>query len=531
MPRRRGLTTPPASFLWTRRIVLTLLTLFALVPVYVMVSSSLKPLQDVTSTFRWIPSPLTVTPYRALPRGRPHLRGGQVSRELVEGRSMDDLSVLPAGFTWGVATSAYQIEGAVGEDGRSPSIWDTFSHLPGKTAGGDTGDVACDHYHRWPGDIGLMNELGVGAYRFSIAWPRVLPGGFGPASRAGLSYYDRLVDVLLAAGITPFPTLYHWDLPQVLQDRGGWAGRETALRFADYAALVAGLLGDRVTDWATINEPRCAAWIGNLEGRHAPGLSDIDVAVPVSYHLLLGHGLAAQAVRAAVPDARVGIVNVLHTCEPATDRAEDIEATARYDGHVNRWWLDPIHGRGFPDDMRCVYRAALPERPGDLAAIATPLDWEGVNYYSPAVIADDPDGAIPYARDLPRRGVPQTMLRWEIRPAGLEQVLVRLASEYGARQVYVTENGSAWADEVTPDGRVHDRDRVRYLEQQCPGWSSRAPRWCCTGRRTAGTACRWSGCCGPAPACRCTSTTARTRWGWPSCGSARAAAPGTRWCA
>ena len=389
--------------------------------------------------------------------------------------------MLPAGFTWGVATSAYQIEGAVSEDGRSPSIWDTFSHIPGKTASGDTGDIACDHYHRWPEDIGLMNELGVGAYRFSIAWPRVLPGGFGLASRAGLSYYDRLVDVLLAAGITPFPTLYHWDLPQVLQDRGGWAERETALRFADYAALVASLLGDRVTDWATINEPRCAAWIGNLEGRHAPGLSDIDVAVPVSYHLLLGHGLAAQAVRAGVPDARVGIVNVLHTCEPATDRPEDIEATARYDGHVNRWWLDPIHGRGFPEDMRCVYRAPLPERPGDLAAIATPLDWEGVNYYSPAVIADDPDGAIPYARDLPRRGVPQTMLRWEIRPVGLEQVLVRLASEYGARQVYVTENGFRLGRRGHP-GRPGTRPRPGAL----PGAASGRMRPRRGARRPAG---------------------------------------------
>ena len=327
---------------------------------------------------------------------------------------MDDLRVLPAGFTWGVATSAYQIEGAVSEDGRSPSIWDTFSHIPGKTASGDTGDIACDHYHRWPEDIGLMNELGVGAYRFSIAWPRVLPGGFGPASRAGLSYYDRLVDVLLAAGITPFPTLYHWDLPQVLQDRGGWAERETALRFADYAALVASLLGDRVTDWATINEPRCAAWIGNLEGRHAPGLSDIDVAVPVSYHLLLGHGLAAQAVR-RVPDARVGIVNVLHTCghRPAGGH--------RGDGALRRPRQPLVAG---PDPRPRLPRGhamrvpgPVPERPGDLAAIATPLDWEGVNYYSPAVIADDPDGAIPYARDLPRRGVPQTMLRWEIRPA------------------------------------------------------------------------------------------------------------------
>ena len=275
---------------------------------------------------------------------------------------MDDLSVLPTGFTWGVATSAYQIEGAASEDGRAPSIWDTFSHTPGKTGGGDTGDVACDFYHRWAGDIGIMKDLGVDAYRFSIAWPRVIPDGYGPVNRAGLAFYDRLVDALLEAGIAPFPTLYHWDLPQALQDRGGWAARETAERFADYAALVAGALGDRVKNWVTINEPRCAAWIGNLEGRHAPGLADIDIAVPVSYHLLLGHGLGVQAVRAGAAGARVGIVNVMHTCEPATGRPEDIEATARYDGHVNRWWLDPIHGRGFPADMEKVYRVA-PARP------------------------------------------------------------------------------------------------------------------------------------------------------------------------
>ena len=378
---------------------------------------------------------------------------------------MDDLSVLPDGFTWGVATSAYQIEGAVAEDGRSPSIWDTFSHTPGKVAGGDTGDVACDSYHRWPEDLGLMKELGVGAYRFSIAWPRVMPGGGGPVNAAGLDYYDRLVDSLLAAGVTPYPTLYHWDLPQVLQDRGGWANRDTAGCLAEYASVVASRLGDRVTNWVTVNEPRCAAWIGHLEGRHAPGLADIDVAVPASIHLLLGHGLAAQAVRAAVPGARVGLVNVMHTCEPASNRQEDIEATARFDGHVNRWWLDPIHGRGFPADMQRVYGVDLPEQPGDLATIATPLDFLGANYYSPAVIADDPGGPLPHARDVPPNGVPQTMLRWEIRAAGLEQILLRLAHEYGAREVIVTENGSAWADQVTPDGQVHDRDRVRYLEE------------------------------------------------------------------
>jgi len=378
---------------------------------------------------------------------------------------MDDLSVLPDGFTWGVATSAYQVEGAVAEDGRSPSIWDTFSHTPGKVAGGDTGDVACDSYHRWPEDLGLMKELGVGAYRFSIAWPRVMPGGGGPVNAAGLDYYDRLVDALLAAGITPYPTLYHWDLPQVLQDRGGWASRDTAGCLAEYASVVAARLGDRVSNWVTVNEPRCAAWIGHLEGRHAPGLADIDVAVPASFHLLLGHGLATQAVRAAVPGARVGLVNVFHTCEPASDRPEDIEATARFDGHVNRWWLDPIHGRGFPVDMQRVYGVDLPEQPGDLATIATPLDFLGANYYSPAVIADDPGGPVPHARDLPPDGVPQTMLNWEIRAAGLEQVLLRLAREYGAREVIVTENGSAWADDITPDGQVHDAGRLGYLEE------------------------------------------------------------------
>jgi beta-glucosidase len=378
---------------------------------------------------------------------------------------MDDLSVLPDGFTWGVATSAYQIEGAVAEDGRSPSIWDTFSHTPGKVAGGDSGDVACDSYHRWPEDLGLMKELGVGAYRFSIAWPRVMPGGGGPVNAAGLDYYDRLVDALLAAGITPYPTLYHWDLPQVLQDRGGWASRDTAGCLAEYASVVAGRLGDRVSNWVTVNEPRCAAWIGHLEGRHAPGLADIDVAVPASFHLLLGHGLAAQAVRAAVPGGRVGLVNVMHTCEPASNRPEDIEATARFDGHVNRWWLDPIHGRGFPLDMQRVYGVDLPEQPGDLATIATPLDFLGANYYSPAVIADDPGGPMPHARDLPPNGVPQTMLNWEIRAAGLEQVLLRLAREYGAREIIVTENGSAWADDITPDGQVHDAGRLGYLEE------------------------------------------------------------------
>lgn len=283
-----------------------------------------------------------------------------------------DLAALPRDFAWGTATSAYQIEGAAGEDGRAPSIWDTFSRTPGAVHGGHTGDTACDHYHRWQDDIALMSGLGTNAYRLSVAWPRVLPGGDGPVNARGLDFYDRLVDGLLAAGIAPSVTLYHWDLPQALQDRGGWPERATAEHFASYAGTVAARLGDRVTQWATLNEPLCSAWIGHLEGTMAPGLRDLTAAVRASYHLLLGHGLATRAIRAAAPGARIGIVNNLSTVEPATAAEADHEAARRMDGHVNRWWLDPVHGRGFPADMREVYGVDLPERPGDLAAIAAP---------------------------------------------------------------------------------------------------------------------------------------------------------------
>jgi len=383
-----------------------------------------------------------------------------------ERQFVDDFSWVPAGFVWGVATSAYQIEGAVGEDGRLPSIWDTFSHTPGKINGNGNGDVACDHYHRWRDDIALMRSLGVRGYRFSVAWPRVVPDGSGPVNAAGLAFYDRLVDALLEAGILPYPTLYHWDLPQALQDRGGWIARDTAEQFAVYAEHVVAGLGDRVTDWTTLNEPQCVAWIGHLEGRHAPGLTDITAAVPASYHLLLGHGLATQAIRARDGGARVGLVNLLSACEPASTADTDAEATKRFDGHTNRWWLDPLFGREFPADMLNVYGVELPERAGDLETIAAPLDWVGVNYYTPSVIADDPGGPPPFARatDAPA-STRRTMLEWEIRAEGLEQVLVRLTKDYGARQVYVTENGSAWADTVGQDGQVHDPDRVRYLDE------------------------------------------------------------------
>ncbi|MFE9097343.1 GH1 family beta-glucosidase [Streptomyces sp. NPDC007264] len=376
-----------------------------------------------------------------------------------------DLAALPHDFLWGTATSAYQIEGAVTEDGRSPSIWDTFSHTPGKTAGGEHGDVACDHYHRWREDIGLMQRLGTDGYRLSIAWPRVVPGGEGEVNPKGLAFYDRLIDALLEAGITPSVTLYHWDLPQVLQDRGGWPERATAEHFAAYAAVVAERLGDRVAHWATLNEPLCSAWIGHLEGTMAPGLTDLTAAVRASYHLLLGHGLAAQAVRAAAPAAEIGIVNNLSTVHAATDRPEDAAAARRMDGHVNRWWLDPVHGRGFPADMREVYGVELPERPGDAETIAAPLDWLGLNYYFPAAVTDDPAGPAPRVRSVRRPGVPRTGMDWEIDAGGITTLLLRLTHEYGARKLYVTENGSAFPDAVRADGTVDDPERREYLER------------------------------------------------------------------
>ncbi|MFI7288482.1 GH1 family beta-glucosidase [Streptomyces anulatus] len=378
---------------------------------------------------------------------------------------MSDLNALPADFTWGVATAAYQIEGAVTEDGRSPSIWDTFSHTPGTIDGGDTGDVACDHYHRVPEDIGLIKQLGADAYRFSVAWPRVVPGGDGPVNKAGLDFYDRLVDGLLEAGVTPFATLYHWDLPQALQDRGGWTVRETSEHFAAYASHVVERLGDRVKDWATLNEPLCSAWIGHLEGRMAPGLTDLTAAVRASYHLHLGHGLAVRAIRAASSDARIGIVNNLSPIEPASASEADVAAARRADGHINRWWLDPILGRGYPQDMVEEYGVELPVRPGDLETIAAPLDWLGLNYYFRQIVTADPDGTAPHAKQVSVPGARLTHMDWEVHAEGLEQLLLRLTEEYGVQRIYVTENGSAYEDVVAADGSVHDPERVRYLEE------------------------------------------------------------------
>ncbi|MER5451901.1 GH1 family beta-glucosidase [Streptomyces sp. NPDC002766] len=383
-----------------------------------------------------------------------------------------DLAAFPHDFLWGTATAAYQIEGAAAEDGRAPSIWDTYSHTPGKVAGNDNGDVACDHYHRWREDIGLMRRLGTNAYRLSVAWPRVLPGGDGPVNPKGLAFYDELIDALLEADITPSVTLYHWDLPQALQDRGGWPERDTALAFAEYASVVAERLGDRVSHWATLNEPLCSAWIGHLEGRMAPGLTDLTAAVRASYHLLLGHGLAVDAIRAAAPSAQVGIVTNLSTVHAATDRDEDVAAARRQDGHINRWWLDPVYGRGFPADMREVYGVELPEREGDLARVAAPLDWHGLNYYMPSTVADDPSAPAPHVRSVRRLGVPRTGMDWEIDANGIEALLLRLTDEYPIRRLYVTENGSAYPDVVRPDGTVDDPERQDYLERHLAACAS-----------------------------------------------------------
>lgn len=377
--------------------------------------------------------------------------------------SLDDLTALRPDFAWGAATSAYQIEGAVAEDGRAPSIWDTFAEKSGAIVGGDTAAIACDHYHRWPQDVALMKQLGLGAYRFSIAWPRILPDE-RTLNQKGLGFYDQLVDALLEAGLVPYPTLYHWDLPQRLQDGGGWATRNTAYEFAEYASVVAETLGDRVKFWTTLNEPYCAAWQGHLDGVHAPGQTDLTKAVHASHHLLLAHGLGVQAIRAAAPAAQIGIANLLSVCEPATNREEDIAAAHRDDGHTNRWFFDPVYGRGYPADMIDVYGVDIPIERGDLETMAAPLDWLGVNYYKRQVTVADPSGPAPFARLVRPPKTPVTGMNWEIHPDRLEEALVRVHRDYAPRSILVTENGSAFPDVVTEDGHIHDSDRVAYLE-------------------------------------------------------------------
>jgi beta-glucosidase len=378
---------------------------------------------------------------------------------------MVELSPLRQDFVWGTATSAYQIEGAIDADGRLPSIWDTFCRVPGAIDNGDTGEIACDSYQRWPEDLELLKQLGVDAYRFSIAWPRVIPTGSSAVNEAGLAYYDRLVDDLLANGIKPYVTLYHWDLPQALQELGGWENRDTAYRFAEYAAVVGARLGDRVTDWVTLNEPLCSAWIGHWEGRMAPGIKDPAIAVRASYNLMLAHGLGVAALRESAPKPpSVGLVVNLSGIEPASTAAADIRAAQVADGHINRWWLDPLFGRGFPADMVEVYGVELPEQPGDAEIIGAPTDFVGLNYYFRQIVKADESVPVLGFSQVPGPNATHTMLDWEVHPAGLEELILRLAKEYGAEKIYITENGSAWVDQPDADFNVDDTDRTAYLD-------------------------------------------------------------------
>jgi len=393
----------------------------------------------------------------------------------------------PDGFLFGTKTSAYQIEGSVTADGRGASIWDTFSHTPGATRNGDTGDVAADHYRRLDQDLDLIAELGAPAYCFSVAWPRVQPLGSGPANQRGLDFYRRLVDGLRRRGVTPVVTLYHWDLPQPLADAGGWPVRGTALRFAEYAALVAEALGPEVGIWVTHNEPWCPSWLGYTKGEHAPGHRDVGEGAAAAHHLLLAHGLAVRAIRAAVPGAQVSIGLNLQTIRPASDHEEDVAAARRADGNLNRLFLDPVLRGEYPADMLAHYAGRRPGfdvvRSGDLAMISSPLDFLGVNFYSPKTVcapsrmaaarsagyhvpavpsadllADDLRAVEVHPADLN-----QTQMGWNIQPAALTELLVRVHHDYGPRPIYVLENGRCGDEYVAPDGQVRDPERIAYI--------------------------------------------------------------------
>ncbi|SNS54154.1 beta-glucosidase [Streptosporangium subroseum] len=394
---------------------------------------------------------------------------------LTEGRAD-----FPADFVWGAATASYQIEGAAKEDGRGLSIWDTFSGTPGKVAGGDTGDVACDHYFRYADDVRLMSDLGLAAYRFSVAWPRIQADGTGLVNSRGLDFYSRLVDKLLEAGITPYVTLYHWDLPQALEDAGGWPERDTAYRFADYARAVHARLGDRVQHWTTLNEPWVAAFLGYGNGVHAPGRREPAAAFRAAHHLLLGHGLAARALREAGAEEIGLALNLSPVITPAQvgDPAavaslEDAEAVGRIDTLLTRQFLDPALRGEYPAELLAMIErngGLAHIRDGDLEIINQPIEVIGINYYNPCVVESGPgqaaDEAWPGSEDVrfcSVDDVPATAMGWPIVPNGLSRLLVRLADDYPEAGLVITENGAAFED-VVEDGRVHDVGRTGYLD-------------------------------------------------------------------
>jgi beta-glucosidase len=372
----------------------------------------------------------------------------------------------PPTFRFGVATAAYQVEGAASDDGRGESIWDRFAHTPGAVANGDTGDVACDHYHRFEQDLGLMASLNVESYRFSIAWPRIQPAGTGRPNPAGLAFYRRLVEGLLERGIEPVATLYHWDLPQRLQDRGGWAERDTTARFAEYAQTVGEALGDVVDRFITHNEPWCTAFLGHATGTKAPGIRDWRTAVRVSHHLLLSHGLATEALRGVLPaTAEVGIALNLFPVRPAADDDAHRAAARRRDGYVNRWFLDPVFRGAYPQDMVELYERELGPldavRDGDLEVVAAPIDFLGVNYYNPMCVRPGGEGPLHVEDAAP--ALPTTGMGWEIEPDGLHRILTRVREEYAPIPILITENGAAFDDGPVQAGALDDPERLAYL--------------------------------------------------------------------
>ena len=381
----------------------------------------------------------------------------------------------PSDFVWGTATAAYQIEGAVSEDGRGPSIWDTFSHTPGKIADGSTGDMADDHYHRYSGDVSIMADLGMNAYRFSIAWPRIFPTGSGQLNPAGVEFYRRLAEACLARGITPYATLYHWDLPQPLEDAGGWLNRDTAERFRDYAAATRQAFGDLITNWITLNEPWCSAFLGYATGVHAPGKTVGVASMEAVHHLLLGHGLAVQAMREG-SGGTLGITLNLSSVRPASDSAADQEAARRMDGLANRLFLDPLLLGSYPADVLANAGATgwFEQRADDLEVIATPIDFVGVNYYTRQTVAGPQDGAFHGPTIVGPGGTvgirtvdtsaPKTQMGWEVHPDGLIDVLRLVFDRAPELPVYITENGAAYPDQVTAQGTVDDEDRRHFYE-------------------------------------------------------------------
>lgn len=379
----------------------------------------------------------------------------------------------PQDFVWGAATSAYQIEGAWNEDGKGESIWDRFSHTPGNIYQGQNGDVACDHYHRWREDIALMKEFGLPAYRFSVAWTRILPQGRGTANQSGLDFYSRLVDGLLEAGITPYVNLYHWDLPQALQDQGGWPVRETAEAFVEYVDAISRRLGDRVRHWVTFNEPTCSGLLGYQAGMHAPGISDWQQALAAIHHLLLAHGWGMQQVRSNLRKAEIGLVIDPIPSEPASNSAADYQSYRWFDGYHNRWFTDPLFGRRYPADIQAehVRRGHLPEQglpflqPGDYAVIAQPMDFIGLNYYRREVLSAEGEerGGTPEPTREPDEN--HTEMGWEIYPPGLYELIMNVYTQYRPPKIYITENGASYSDGPAADGRVHDERRIRYLRE------------------------------------------------------------------